>query len=246
MNLNKIKSIYDNVGFVVLRKILNDKEIYDLKQNIERYFKNLKQTNKKVKINYILKSKKKIISSLHNLPKLKFIANIQKKKKILKIVSKILNNTPKKFGAEIFAKPAKIGKAIPAHQDNYYWCTINGSGLTIWIAINASNKKNGGLYYYEGSHKLGLLEHEISYVKGTSQKIKYLDGIKKFKKTFPQLYPGDCLIHSSLIVHGSENNSSNYPRLGFTLRYINKHDKFDKIKIKNYMIALKKSESKKK
>ena len=87
---------------------------------------------------------------------------------------------------------------MPVHQDNFYWCTRKGSGITIWIALNNSSKKNGGIFYFKGSHKMGLLEHDISYVPGSSQKLKYLDSMSVFKKVYP-LRAGDCEVHSSLV-----------------------------------------------
>ena len=33
--------------------------------------------------------------------------------------------------------------------------------------------------------------------------------LKKTKKSYPSLNPGDCLIHHSLVVHGSNKNYSN-------------------------------------
>ena len=50
----------------------------------------------------------------------------------------------------------------PPHQDNYYWCLKNGKSLTFWIALDKSNKKNGAMYYYDGSHSAGLVKHVAS------------------------------------------------------------------------------------
>ena len=65
--------------------------------------------------------------------------------------------------------------------------------------------------------------------------------MKIFKKVYPKLKAGDCLIHSSLVVHGSERNLSNKPRRGFTLRFIAQNDKFDVFKMRNYKKSLIKS-----
>ena len=65
--------------------------------------------------------------------------------------------------------------------------------------------------------------------------------MKIFKKIYPKLTLGDCLIHSSLVVHGSQKNLSDKPRRGFTLRYISKNDPFDKFRSKAYQLLLKKS-----
>ena len=222
-------SKFEKDGFLVIKNILNKNEIKKAQCKIDELLeKNIKKKNNNV--HFINKK----INSIHNIKNFKLIAYLQKNKNIRKIVLNILGTGAKKFGAELFAKPAKYGREVPVHQDNFYWCTLKGSGITIWIALKNSNKKNGGIFYYKGSHKMGLLEHDISYVPGTSQKLKYLDSMNIFKKIFPSLKTGDCVVHSSLIVHGSKKNLSNLPRQGLTLRYISKNDPIDQFKKKYY------------
>ena len=229
---------YKYNGFAVIPKIFKNSEIKDLNKRVDEYLSKVSKKNKSNKVHFL---KNKTISSIHNIKNFKLINELQNNSKIKVIAKKILGKSPKKFGAEIFAKPAKIGKAVPVHQDNFYWCTKNGSGITIWIALNKSSKLNGGLFYYSGSHEIGLLEHNLSGVPGSSQKLKNLKGLKFFKKKYPKLKPGDCLVHSSMIVHGSNNNFSNLPRRGLTLRYIAKTDSFDKNRMQKYKADLKKN-----
>ena len=54
------------------------------------------------------------------------------------------------------------GMPAPIHQDNFYWCVDGSNALTVWIALEDSGKKNGGIFYYDGTHKLGVLEHKPS------------------------------------------------------------------------------------
>ena len=225
---------YKKNGFLIIKNIFNNSEIKKFQNDIN-FFLNKKLRKKSSKVH--LTGKK--INSIHNIKNLRLINYLQKNRSIKKIVSNILGKGAKEFGAELFAKPAKQGRAVPVHQDNFYWCTRKGSGITIWIALNNSSKKNGGIFYFKGSHKMGLLEHDISYVPGSSQKLKYLDSMNVFKKVYPSLRAGDCLVHSSLVVHGSKKNLSNYPRQGLTLRYIAKNDPFDDFRKKYYNSSLK-------
>ena len=79
-------------------------------------------------------------------------------------------------------------------------------------------------------------------MKGSSQKIsnniiKYL----KFKKCFPKLSPGDCIIHHPEVIHGSYKNNSSEDRIGVVLSYMKKKAKIDLNKLKNYKKKLKKN-----
>ena len=136
--------------------------------------------------------------------------------------------------------PAKVGLQSPIHQDNFYWNIKSNKGITMWIALDEANKKNGSLYYFKKSHKLGLLPHEASNTPGSSQKIKNLKKLNKFKKVYPILKSGDVLIHDCLVAHGSNKNNSSKNRMGLTLRFIPAGSKFNLKNKKKYENSLKK------
>lgn len=237
-NLNRNKKYYEKNGYAVYKKTIDVDTIKKIKLDLDKF---LKVSLKKFKKHEVHLSKDKSVNSLHNLKKWKWISKIQKEQNIKKIVDSILGIKPRKFGAELFAKPAKTGRDVPIHQDNYYWCTESGKGITIWISLGKSNKKNGAVFYFLGSHKMGLLEHKISYKPGSSQVLKNLDSLKFFKKITPNLNPGDCIVHNSLVVHGSNKNLSKASRMGITLRYLPREEVFDLDRRKIYQKELKKS-----
>ena len=112
-----------------------------------------------------------LINSIHHL-KWPYVKKFRKNKKTLKIVECLLEEKSKDFGAEVFAKPAKVGMKVPIHQDNFYWNIQNSLGLTVWVALDKSNRENGAIYYFKGSHKHGLFEHKNSFVPGSSQEVR--------------------------------------------------------------------------
>ena len=236
------KKEYDENGFIIIKNFFDKKFLRVIKKDLI-FFLNTNLNNKN-SINYI-NIKKKIINTAHDLKKWDHLKKIQNNKLIVGIASKILNCKLKNFGAEVFAKPAKFGLSSPAHQDNFYWNVKSNKGLTIWIALDNVNKSNGSLYYYKKSHKLGLLSHKPSYAPGSSQTINKpnLKRLKKYKKIFTELNVGDVILHSSLVVHGSNKNPSKNNRMAFTLRYIPQNSKFNikkKIKYEKNLINQKK------
>ena len=56
---------------------------------------------------------------------------LQKEKKLRLVVKKLLEERIEDFGSELFAKPPKLGLAVPIHQDNYYWCLNKNNALTV-------------------------------------------------------------------------------------------------------------------
>jgi phytanoyl-CoA hydroxylase len=235
------KKIYDAKGWAKFENLFSTKEVNIIKKKINSF---LKKNHKKYSgrdVNYTDNDKNwKKINSFHKLHDFNFIKNFSKKNKILDLVKMLIKTKKIKLrAAELFAKPSKIGLKSPAHQDNFYWCIKKPKALTMWIALEKSNKSNGGVFYYNGSHKLGLLEHVSSNNKVSSQKIKNLKKLKQLKKIFPTLNVGDCLVHDSLVVHGSNKNVSSKSRKGLTFQFTDKFFQIDKKRKAQYLQSLK-------
>ena len=169
-----------------------------------------------------------------------YVKNIKKNKKLINIIENLFSEKIVDMGSELFAKPSRKGLASPYHQDNFYFCLNNAKAVTVWIALEKANKLNGGVEYFVGSHKGKLLKHIPSYAPGSSQKVKNLDILKKYKKKIPELNKGDCMIHHSMIVHGSGINKSSRSRKGLTVRFKAKSSKIDKVRQKTYWKSLSK------
>jgi len=240
--MNKIKKEFNENGFAILRKSFSRKEIKILIENIEK----IKKKSVKIKNPHLHYTKDKKINTIHNINryiKKGPIIKMTKNKKILKTINFILNSKSKVRNIEFFLKPKKTGMSSPFHQDNFYWnFSDKEKALNAWIACSNSNYNNGGVCYYKKSHKLGILPHEISYLPGSSQKVKqnYLNKIK-LKRIYPNLKVGDCLIHHSEVIHGSNVNKSNYDRVGLVIGYKSTNAVVNKKKIKKYKKNLKKN-----
>ena len=228
-----IKNFYDK-GFVVAKKVFSKKEI----QSIFSQINSIKEKSIKLKnpnMHFTSDNKLNTIHDINKYVKSGPMINISKSKKILNIVENILGEKAKVRNIEFFLKPKKSGMPSPFHQDNYYWNIINAEAVNVWIACSKVSKKNGGICYLRGSHKLGTIKHEISNMKGSSQKInKEIMKQLNFKKIFPKVNPGDCLIHHPEVIHGSFKNNSNTDRIGFVVSYAASNHKIDKLNLKNY------------
>lgn len=241
-NYSKDIKNFERNGWVHLKKVFNKYEIKNVENLIINFLtKQIYKKNKnKRAINFISNKTNNIneINSFHELSNCKKIRKLANSKKIKLIAKSFLKSKPEFRCCELFAKPAKKGLPAPIHQDNFYWGVKGSNALTIWVALEKSNKKNGSVFYFNGSHKFGVLDHKPSYAKGSSQKISNTKFLKKFKISQPNLDPGDILIHHSLVVHGSSKNNSNYNRKGWTIQFKDKHADYDFNQIKKYEKSL--------
>ena len=129
---------------------------------------------------------------------------MSKKKTLKNLVEKILKDNSVIRNIEFFKTEKNwYGLAISSRQ--FYWNIVSAKALNVWVACSTANRANGGLCYLEGSHKLGTIKHVTSFQKGSSQKIPE-DVVSKlnFKKIYPNLKTGDCIIHHPEVIHGSK------------------------------------------
>lgn len=226
---------FEQNGWGVFPKLFNKNEVENI---IELIYNFIKNNEDKMEIWDMNKTENGNVNSIHCLHLYDdSLLNFFKKKKVLfDLAQKILNDEVEIIAIESFLKPARDGKPVVIHQDNYLWCLEKGNAFTLWIALDDVDKENGGLRYYSGSHKLGLLEHEPSYKIGTSQTIKKSE-YEKFKDcdvVLNNLEKGDAQFHHSLCIHDSEGNNSDRRRRAVTIQFKSINDKLDVERRKKY------------
>ena len=98
------------------------------------------------------------------------------------------------------------------------------------------------MYYYPGSQKEGLFLHDLKGNIGASLSIskKKINKVnRKYKKRYITMKKGDCIIHSPLVVHGSESNKSDINRGSFNLSMKSKKAQEDTPTMRNHKKRLK-------
>ena len=232
--LEKEKIEYDLNGFCVLSSFFTIAEIDEIIKHINKFITDEAPKLKGKDINYIDGE----INSIHALDiSDNYMKKLALSNRMTELARIFLDSDPELRKLELFAKPSLKGLASPIHQDNFYWCIDGANALTFWIALDDSSEENGGVIYYPGSHKLGLINHENSYAPGSSQKIP-LDVLeessKKEKPIIPLIKKGDILVHHSLTFHGSNANKSNRSRRGMTMQFKDATQKYNQKMLKHY------------
>lgn len=240
MNLEE----YKNYGFTLVKGFFNKNEIAIIEEELSRFIESSSKDLRREEINYTPDGK---INSIHKIAgkdakTVNYFTSLLMEGKVFDLATFFLEDKADPRKVEFFAKPAKTGMKSPWHQDNYYWGVKDGNALTIWIALDRTSIQNGAVKYLKGSHKLGVLEHKDSFAPGSSQMIADEDYIKTHHSDIfcPELNPGDCLVHSSLVVHGSDDNHSGENRRGLTFQYKGMSSEYDQEMIRYYMDRLKK------
>lgn len=224
-------------GFVAVRGVLDGPSVDLVRSDLMRLLEEAPEVFKGREINVTSDG---LVNSLHNLGGFQWSRYLLDHASVHDFVRQLLGDEPEDFGSELFAKPSGTGVPVPDHQDDYYWCISDGNALTMWFALARSDEVSGAVYYYPGSHHVGLRDHSPSGVPGSSQRISDWSGIDLNSRELVVLEPGDCVVHHARTVHGSGLNTSGHHRLGLTIRFKSRASSIDSARKEKYLSELRK------
>ena len=152
---------------------------------------------------------------------------------VLDLVEPILGPDIALYSSHFICKPKGNGKRVPWHEDSAYWRgQLDPMDVcTVWLAIDPSRLENGCMKVIPRTHNTGR--------KGFSD----YDPVDAIKNVFPTeitktqrdesnavaciLEQGQASLHDGRIMHGSEPNTSNLRRCGYTMRFISTRTRFN-------------------
>ena len=142
--------------------------------------------------------------------------------RILDAVEQVLGPNILAWASSAFPKRAHDPGYITMHQDGTYWGLHEGSITTAWVAITPSTPRNGCMRVVPGSHEGDYLPH-----RETNAEHNLLTRGQEIAIEVPEeeiadisLQPGEMSLHDVRIIHGSNANPSDQPRVGFAIRYM--------------------------
>jgi|TARA_B100001964_G_scaffold148619_1_gene163784 hypothetical protein len=226
MKANYFKKQIDKNGFIIIKKLINKKEIKELLRGYEtiidycisliskkKKFKNLDQKYLWLqKRNNNLKKRGYDVSRFH--PSLyKVVFN----KKLKSIIKDCFKSDPLVEDPQIRINDCANTRLLPMHQEVYG--QISSNMLTLWLPLSDVSPSNGTISFIKGSHKRGLLKsrfYKINKFKahGVSKKL-----YKNSEKTLVTLKAGDGLLFHHHLIHGSEPNKSKKIRYNYIVRF---------------------------
>lgn len=164
-----------------------------------------------------------------------WFAELAKKESILSLVAKLVQGEPVLMAVESFNKPARVGSAVPPHQDNAYFCLTPPDALTVWIAVDAVTEANGPVSYLLGSHLEGAKPHAPSGVAGNSMGL--VGEVDRAAAWAGLLEAGDALLHHCNTIHFSAPNTSDFARRGLLMVFKGAHCTVDEGLRSKYALA---------
>jgi non-haem Fe2+, alpha-ketoglutarate-dependent halogenase len=139
---------------------------------------------------------------------------------ILDYVEDLIGPNIVAWGTQYFCKLPGDGKPVSWHQDASYWPFTPARTVTLWLAVDDSDRENACMQVIPGTHQLGQLDFDMSGADENSVLPQKVKGVEKYGDPVCfELKAGEISLHADMLVHGSEPNRSSRRRCGLTIRY---------------------------
>jgi len=150
--------------------------------------------------------------------------------RVLNLVETFIGPNIGLWSSHFISKEPLVGKATPWHEDSAYWegrfDRMDGI-VTLWLALDRSDKENGCMKVIPETHHNGFSEYEdVDQSENIFQ--NQIIGVEESKAIYFELNPNECSFHEGRIIHGAEANKSTRRRAGFTMRYFSQEMKYVK------------------
>ncbi len=114
----------------------------------------------------------------------------------------------------IMTKMPNLSTATAWHQDRRYWSFNDSNLVSVWLALDKEDSKNGVLEFIPKSHKMSFEANQFDekeyFREDTEKNMSLIE-----TKVSTTLQKGDVVIFHSLLLHRANKNSTQKPKISF-------------------------------
>lgn len=243
MNLADSKLRFEQDGFLRVENLFSGGKLQELERELKHYNENVVPNLPAGDIVYETDPATGQRTGVRNLWRMEeyspYFDEFAHQPEILELVGTLVNGEPVLMAVELFAKPARVGSAVPYHQDNGYFNLTPSDALTFWLALDDSTVENGCVYYARGSHRQGLLPHKASLVPGNSWGLAERPDPSQLDEVPGIMKRGSSILHHCCLLHRSDRNLSDRPRRGLLMVFKGAHCLVNTAGMEIYLAAAK-------
>ena len=233
-----VKHVFDRDGFVILRGFLDEQEVGEVRENVERYIEEVIPAMPSEQVYYEVPERKETLKQLQKMHTHDPFFEELFVRRLSPLAEVLLDGDVIPTNMQYFNKPPGIGKPTPVHQDGFYFKIKPKEALTMWLALDQVDDENGCIRYVRGAHKQGLREHARTQTLGFSQGLVTFTDEDRRAETTIQAEPGDLSAHHCLMVHRADGNSSGRQRRALGFIYYSARVEEDTAEMEVYQTSL--------
>ena len=209
------RQFYEENGYLFPLRVFTDAETAQFRRQFDEY-----TAQHQGRLSEMIPRERRAVYGLTHLM-LPWAYQIASHPKVLDAVEAAIGPNILVWGSDWFVKFPGDAAFISWHQDGAYWGLTPPKVTTAWIALSPSTLESGCMQVMPGTQKMNLPQRD-TYARDNAlsrgQEIA-LD-VQEAKAVALTLRPGEMSLHHIGIAHGSKANRSDYPRIGFAVRYI--------------------------
>jgi non-haem Fe2+, alpha-ketoglutarate-dependent halogenase len=152
----------------------------------------------------------------------RWVDELTREPAILEAVQQVLGPDILAWNTVWFVKMPGDKTFITLHQDGAYWGLEPMEVLTAWVALSPATPENGCMRVLPGSHQGPALPQRDTFnpdnalTRGQEVAVP----LDEAAAVSMALQPGEMSMHHLWIVHGSDANHTDIPRIGLAIRYV--------------------------
>jgi ectoine hydroxylase-related dioxygenase (phytanoyl-CoA dioxygenase family) len=105
------------------------------------------------------------------------------------------------------------------HQDNTKWSFSAEHAITIWVALDEVDARNGCMFFLPGTHRRRL-DTDFTTAAPMNQIFETYPELSAIDPVAAALPAGGCSFHNGLTVHAAAANMSRHPRRAMTCAFM--------------------------
>ena len=152
---------------------------------------------------------------------------------VLDLIERIIGPDIAIWTSQFFHKAPRTGAPISWHADSHYWTRFLNpiEVVTVWLALDDVSSANGCLRVVSGTHRA----QPFRYVNRRNDEHAFFprgvaeEDIDTTKIVDIELGRGEAVLFDGHLLHGSQANTSDRRRSGYTMRYMPTRCSFDPV-----------------
>lgn len=201
---------YRQNGFLSPLRIISAQEASDAFRMLEAYEREVGPTER-------LHMKSHIYFS--------WLWRIARNPRVIGAVTSLLGPDVLVLASRLWIKNPSDEAFVSWHQDvNYFGIEPSDVTTNFWLALTDASEEAGCMRFFPGSHKNGLIDHEITMEsKNLLTRGQTVRGVDASKSVTAPLHPGEASFHHGHLLHCSPPNRSDHRRIGFSMILLPAH-----------------------
>ncbi|MCC6579147.1 MAG: phytanoyl-CoA dioxygenase family protein [Phycisphaeraceae bacterium] len=218
VNLDEQVRFFHENGFVILRNVIGKPELDELDRELNRLAEQ-HATLPHIREGYNLEPRQDASRRTPTFRKIGGITDLSpafnqlmRHPRVVASLHAIMGKSIYLYRDVVMMKPARVGREKPWHQDSVYWPWEPMQLVSAMTALDDASPENGCLQVIPATH------HESVQHYGQELQID-IDDAMQAKTVYVPLKAGDTLLFHSLLLHGSEPNTSAQDRRVIIVSY---------------------------